>query len=224
MRVICILLIVLGLGLCLVHFICPHTITVQEVRQVPYTEQVPYQETVTREQILHTESYVVIPGQYYVALPPNGTYINAGKNLTLSWWASDNITALILEIGMFKHFEAIPLYPPPELEAIGSGRAGSISAAIKINNVYYSVLANFSPTPLTLVGSEAKITWQETVTKFRNETRYRTEYIPKEVNSNLYLYSGLAIIGIGVAYAIWKGKSQRAWLCLRRKFQIEGSL
>jgi len=33
-------------------------------------------------------------------------------------------------------------------------------------------------------------------------TKYRTEYIPKEVADNLYLYSGLLIIGIGVTILV----------------------
>jgi hypothetical protein len=40
------------------------------------------------------------------------------------------------------------------------------------------------------------------VTGYTNETLYRTELVPTEANSNLYLYLGSCVIGVGVVLII----------------------
>jgi hypothetical protein len=47
-------------------------------------------------------------------------------------------------------------------------------------------------TTIKLYSAQAKLTWRETVTK------YRIDYVPKEVADNLYLYYGLTILGIRI--------------------------
>jgi len=208
--VISVLLVILGSGLCLVNFVFPYMITVQEAVQVPYIEQVPYQETENREQILHTESGI-ISGGYYFTLPPDGVYISSGKTLKLSWSADGDLRAYILTETQFQDFQDDGI--ASNYEAYAYAREGTISAHIRHNDRYYTTISRplFSLS-VKLYQAKAILTWQETVTKIRNETRYRTEYIPKEVNSNLYLYSGLVIIGIGVVIPILerqKGKVKK---------------
>jgi hypothetical protein len=201
--VISVLLIVLGSCLCVMNFIFPYMITVQEAVQTPYTVQVPYQATENREQTLHTESNVIIYGGSYVTLPPEGVYLEPGKTLKLSWSADGNLHAYILTETQFQDFKDDGV--ASNYEAYLYAREGTISAHIQHSDRYYTIV---SRPPLTssvkLYQAQAVLTWQETVTKYRNETQYQTEYVSKEVNSNLYLYSGLVIIGIGVAIPILK--------------------
>ncbi|MEM3356268.1 MAG: hypothetical protein QW166_00400 [Candidatus Bathyarchaeia archaeon] len=206
--VISVLLIILGLGLCLVNFVFPYMITIKEAVQVPYIEQIPYQETENREQTLHTESGI-ISGGYYFTLPPDGVYISSGKTFKLSWSADGDLCAYILTETQFRDFQYDGI--ASNYEAYMYAREGTISAYIRHNDRYYATVSRplFSSS-VKLYQAQATLIWQETVTKTRNETRYRTEYIPKEVNSSLYLYSGLAIIGVGVVTActLWKKKNK----------------
>ena len=195
---ISILLIVIGAGLCSANFVFPYTITIQEAIEVPYTVQVPYQTVENKEKIVHSVSGT-ISGGYFFALPPNGIYLNSGKTLKLSWSADGYLSAYILTETQFKDFKIDGI--ASNYEAKGYAREGIISTRIRHNDRYYAVVSN-SPifaSPIKLYEAKAILIWQETVTKYENETRYRTEYITKEVNSNLYLYSGLVIIGIGAA-------------------------
>ena len=59
------------------------------------------------------------------------------------------------------------------------------------------------PPSVKLYQAQSILTWREThVTGYTNETQYRTELVPKEANSNLYLYFGSCVIGVGVVLMI----------------------
>jgi len=195
------LVIVVGAGLCLLNFVFPYTVTVQEAIQVPYTVPVPYQITENKQEILHSVSGI-IPGGYYFALPPNGIYLSSGKTLKLSWSADGYLYAYILTETQFQDFKFDGI--ASNYKAKGYGREGTISVYIRHDDRYYAVVSNsliLGPS-VKLYGAEAMLVWQETVTKYRDEIRYRTEYVYKEINSNLYLYSGIALIGIGMVLPI----------------------
>jgi hypothetical protein len=52
---------------------------------------------------------------------------------------------------------------------------------------------------------EAKLTWLETVTKYREEVRYKTEYVTRNVNEYLILYAGFLLIAIGSITKVIEG-------------------
>jgi len=187
-------------------------ITAQEVVQVPYTIQVPYQTTENREQTIATSGEEILSGGHHVPLPSNGISIDSGKTFQLSWSADGNLDAYIFTQTQFNYWKQWGI--PSNYEAYSHGKNGLISANIQHSDKYYAVVSN---TPILgpsvkLYQAQAILKWQETVTKYRNETQYQTEYVSKEVNSNLYLYSGLVIFGIGVVIPILerqKGKVKK---------------
>lgn len=176
-------------------------ITIKEAVQVPYIEQVPYQETENRESIIErAENYMI--GEYSYS----GYNLESGKTIVISWQADNNVIVYLMTESQYNNFVSTRLAQSLRRQ---SGMSGSFSYSIGFNGKYYVVIYNPNClfTQVRIVFYQSKLTWQETVTKIRNETHYRTEYIPKEVNSNLYLYSGLAIIGVGVmAYTCGKGR------------------
>ena len=132
---------------------------------MPYTVQVPYQTVENKEKIVHSIVHSVsgtISGGYFLALPPNGIYLNSSKTLKLSWSADGYLS--------------------------GDCRFASLDETAK----------NFGGKRLHINrNSIQRFQNRWNCLKYENETRYRAEYIAKEVNSNLYLYSGLVIIEIG---------------------------
>jgi len=196
-----IILVIIGSGLILMNFIFPHTTTVL----VPHTIQVPHYVNVQREQTLDTKNNIIISGGYYIPLPQDGVYINSGKTLKLSWSADGNLDAYILTETQFEYFKVWGT--TSNYEAHSYGKEGTISANIQHDDKYYAVVSN------TLLGQSVKLyqaqailVWQETITQYQNET----EYVPKEVNDNLYLYSGLVIAIIGIAILIYKKSRHEA--------------
>ena len=200
LSVISVLLIILGLGLCLVNFVFPYMITVQEAVQVPYTVQVPYQETENKESIVErAENYMISEYSY------SGYNLESGKTIVVSWQADNNVIVYLMTESQYNNFVSTRLAQSLRSQ---SGTSGSFSYSIGFNGKYYIVIynPNYFSTQVRIIFYQSKLTWQENVMKIRNETHYRTEYIPKEVNSNLYLYPGLVIIGIGVVIPILESR------------------
>jgi len=149
-------------------------------RKVPYevqiekTRKVPYEETVIREQPVHSEGDIQVPGGYFVSLPPDGVYISLGKTFVLSWSADGTLNAYIFTELQFEDFK--PTGVPRGWEAFGSGKSGTISASIAHSDKYYAVIYNpYLFTNIKLYDGVAKLTWKEKVTKYRTETHYETE-------------------------------------------------
>jgi hypothetical protein len=203
-----ILLIIVGLILCLMNFITPYTAMRQKVVQVPYTIQVPYTTTETREEVLYTLNDVYVSGGYYYALPPEGVYVSPGKTLILSWVADGDLDAYILTQTQFSDFKFDGI--ASNYEAHLYARQGTISAYIRYGDVYYTTLSKLIFTSTVKVyEAQAKLRWEETVTKYRDEIAYRTETVNEEYNTNLYFYFGLAIIGVGVILQIRRPKIEQ---------------
>ncbi|MEM3451351.1 MAG: hypothetical protein QXL52_05505 [Nitrososphaerales archaeon] len=174
------LLIVLGSGLCLANFVFPYMVTVQEAVQVPY------QDVENRETLLErAENYMISEYSY------SGYILESGKTIIVSWQADNNVIVYLMTQSQYNNFVSTRLAQNLKSQY---GASGSFSYPIQFNGVYYVVIYNpyWFFTQVRIVFYESKVTWQETV------TLYRTEYIPKEVKTDLYLYSGLVIIGIGV--------------------------
>jgi len=203
-----ILLIIIVLLLCLMNFITPYTAVKQKVVQVPYTIQVPYTTTETREEVLYTLNDVYISGGHYCALPPTGVYISPGKTLVLSWVADGDLKAYILTQTQFSDFKFDGI--ASNYEAYLYARQGTISAYIRYGDVYYTTLSRLIFTSTVKVyEAQAKLRWEETVTKYRNEIEYRTENVDEEYNTNLYLYLGLSIIGVSVILQLKRPKIEQ---------------
>jgi hypothetical protein len=191
-----VILIICGSGLIMANFVFPRMITVQEVVQVPYTEQVPYQTTENRETLLErAENYMI--GEYSYS----GYNLESSKTIVVSWQADNNVIVYLMTESQYNNFVSTRLAQNLKSQ---SGMSGSFSHSITFNGKYYIVVynPNWFSTQVKIVFYESKVTWQETVTKWANETHYRTEYIQKEVNDNLYLYSGLIVAGFGVAILV----------------------
>ena len=186
----------IGSGLILTHFISPHATAIL----VPRTVQVPHQVSVQKEQTLYTESNKIIPSGYYITFPPDGIFVESGKLIKLSWSADGNSYVYILTETQFEDFKWDGI--ASNWEAFSYGKEGTISANIQRNDKYYAVVSN-SPlfgSPIKLYQAQAVLIWQETTTQYRNET----EYVSKEVNDNLYFYSGILIFIIGLAVLIYR--------------------
>ncbi|MEM3873796.1 MAG: hypothetical protein QXU45_01485 [Candidatus Bathyarchaeia archaeon] len=202
---VCILLILGGFVLCLMNFLNPYVAVRQKAVQIPYTFQVPYEAKETREEILYALNDVYVSGGYYYALPPEGVYISAGKTLILSWVADGDVRAYILTQTQFQDFKFDGV--ATNYEATLYAREGTISAKIRYDDVYYATLSRLILTSTVKVyQAQAKLVWEETVTKYRDEVAYRTEYVNEEYNTNLYLYLGLLLIATGIILRIVKPK------------------
>ena len=209
-----VILVIISSGLILTNFIFPHTTTVL----VPHTVQVPHQVNVQREQTLDTKNNLIISGGYYTTLPSSGVYINSGKTLKLLWSADGSLDVYILTETQFEYFKVWGT--TSNYEAHSYGKEGTISANIKHDDKYYAVVSN---TPLfgssvKLYQAQAILVWQETITQYQNET----EYVPKEVKDNLYLYSGLIIAVIGIAILIYKKSRHEISQTSCKKFSKQG--
>jgi hypothetical protein len=79
-----------------------------------------------------------------------------------------------------------------------SGMSGTFSYPIQYSGKYYVVIynPNWFITRVRIAYYQSKLLWQENVTK------YRVEYISKQVEDNLYLYSGLSVIGVALIILI----------------------
>jgi len=186
------------------NFLTPYVAMRQKVIQVPYTVQVPYEARETREEVLCTLNDAYISGGYYYALPgEGGVYVSPGKTLILSWVADGDVHAYILTQTQFSDFKFDGI--ASNYEAYLCARQGTISTYVRYGDVYYATLSRLIFTSTVKVyEAQVKLRWEETVTKYRNETAYRTEYVNEEYNTNLYLYLGLTIIAIGVILQLRK--------------------
>jgi hypothetical protein len=179
-----VLLIIIGMGFCLMNFVFPYKIVRQEAVQVPY------QAMETRTTLLErAEDYKI--GEYSYS----GYNLEAGKNIIISWQADYTVIVYLMTESQYNVFLSTRYAANLKSE---TGMSGSFSYPITFNGRYYVVIYNPSwiLIRVRIVFYEAKITWQESV------TRYRTEYVSREVNSNLYLYFGLVFIGIGLTIPV----------------------
>jgi hypothetical protein len=195
-----IMLNVLGGILCVADFISPHNITVNELVPVTRTVQVPYQEIENRgERLERAENYWI--GEYAYS----GYNLEAGKTVTISWQADNTVIVYLMTESQFNIFQSIRL--AQNLKS-GSGMSGQFSYPITFTSRYYVVIYNPNCliTKVKIIFYQSEITWQETVTKIKNEVQYNTEYVSKQVNSNIYLYSGLALIGLGTTLCLVFGR------------------
>ncbi len=87
--------------------------------------------------------------------------------------------------------------------------------------MYYATLSRLIFTSAVKVyEAQAKLMWEETVTKYRDEAVYRTEYVNEEYNTNLYLYSRLPLIAIGIIGIILQRVKPRTSLASKQPFSV----
>ncbi|MEM2514566.1 MAG: hypothetical protein QXU81_09695 [Candidatus Bathyarchaeia archaeon] len=178
--VISTMLIIIGASLCVINFIAPYVIVIYEAVQVPY------QVTENRTSLLeHAEDYSI--GEYSYS----GYNLEAGKSIIISWQADYSVIVYLMTESQYNVFLATRYAGNLKSDI---GMSGSFSYPISFNGKYYVVIynPNWILIRVRIVFYEAKLSWQETV------TRYRIENVPREVRTNAYLYSGLIVMAIGI--------------------------
>ena len=176
-RTLSAILIILGAGLCIAHFVSPHKIIVKEPIQVSY------QDTENKETLLErAENYMI--GEYSYS----SYNLESGKTIVISWQADSYVIVYFMTESQYNTFVSTRLAQNLRSQ---SGMSGSFSYPIGFSGRYYVVIynPNWFVTRVRVILYQSKLTWQETVTK------YRTEYVPKEIVDNLYLYLGFCMIG-----------------------------
>jgi hypothetical protein len=183
-QTISILLVIAGFGLCFLDFLFPHKVTVQEAVQVPY------EATENRQMLLErAEDYMI--GEYSYS----GYNLEPGKTIEVSWQADNYVIVYLMTESQYNTFLSIRLAQNLRSQ---SGMSGTFSYPIQYSGKYYVVIynPNWFITRVRIAYYQSKLLWQENVTK------YRVEYISKQVEDNLYLYSGLSVIGVALIILI----------------------
>lgn len=83
----------------------------------------------------------IVTGGAYAYVPLNGTYIQAGRTLILSWSADGNVEGFIFTGNQYNNFKQ-QLGVASAWIAHGSGVNGAISAYIQDSDTYYAVVRN----------------------------------------------------------------------------------
>jgi hypothetical protein len=196
------LLILLGVALVIFNLIFPTTHPVTESVSVPYTESVPYQTTESQAQIIGTLQDKNLGGgsfSYWSSL------IDSGKTVKITWSGDGYLYVYVLTPNQFDSFKL--LGTTTWYTASEYGNSGTLTTTIQNKDTYYIAISNpWLFTTIKVYSAEAKLTWLETVTKYREETRYRTEYVTRNVNEYFILYAGLVLIAIGSVIKITEGR------------------
>jgi hypothetical protein len=180
------ILLLIGSGLCLLNFVLPHKQTVWE------PVEVPYQDLETKENSIGDDHNRNLGGGTFIYW---SVYIESGKSVSISWSADGCLYVFVLTENQFQQFKL--LGTTTWYTAFGYCNSGTLTKTIENSDIYYIAISNpWVLTTIKLYSAQAKLTWRETVTK------YRTDYVPKEVADNLYLYYGLTILGIGVVILV----------------------
>ncbi|MEM3697474.1 MAG: hypothetical protein QXQ94_08270 [Candidatus Bathyarchaeia archaeon] len=165
------------------NFVSPHKIIIQEPVQVPYTDME------SRENAIGSVENRNLGGGQFVYWSLS---IESGKSVSVSWSADGCLYIFVLTENQFQQFKL--LGTTSWYTAFKYCNSGTLTKTIENADTYYIAVSNpWVLTTIKLYSAQAKLTWQEPVTK------YRTEYIPKEATDQLYLYSGLSIIGIALS-------------------------
>jgi len=183
-------MIFIGCGFILADFISPHTYTIL----VAQTIQVPKQETIQRNEKVASVENLVLSGGYFTRLPDNGIYIEPGKTFKVSWSADGNVKVYILTENQYEYFKFWGV--ASNYEACDYGKQGTISIKVKYRDKYYGIIYNsvILGQSVKVYEAEAIITWKETVTKLEN----KTNYVPQEIEDDLYLYLGCIFLPAGI--------------------------
>ncbi|MEM3705703.1 MAG: hypothetical protein QXX59_07250 [Candidatus Bathyarchaeia archaeon] len=170
----------------MMNFVSPHKIIVQEPVQVPYTDME------SRENAIGSVENRNLGGGQFIYWSLN---IESGKSVSVSWSADGCLYIFILTENQFQQFRL--LGTTSWYTAFKYCNSGTLTKTIENTDTYYIAVSNpWVLTTIKLYSAQSKLIWQEPV------TRYRTEYIPKEVTDQLYLYSGLSIIGIALGILV----------------------
>ena len=183
-EIMIIVLIIVGFGLCILDFLFPHRVTVQEAIQVPYMA------TEDRQVLLErAEDYTI--GEYSYS----SYNLESGKTIEISWQADNYVIVYLMTESQYNTFRSIRL--AQNLKSKG-GISGTFSHTLPYSGKYYVVIynPNWFVTRVRIVYYQSKLLWQETVTK------YRIEYVSKQVEDDLYLHSGLSVIGVALIILI----------------------
>jgi hypothetical protein len=190
---ISVLLILIGVLLVILNLIFPTTRPVTEGVSVPYTESVPYQTTENKVEIIGTLQDKNLGGGSFSYW---SSQIDSGKTVKITWSGDGYLYVYVLTPNQFDSFKL--LGTTTWYTASEYGNSGTLTTTIQNRDTYYLAISNpWAFTTIKVYSAEAKLTWLETVTKYRDETRYRTEYITRNVNEYLILYSGLVLVAIG---------------------------
>jgi hypothetical protein len=168
----------------------------REAVQVPYTERIPYQTTENMENVVGTVASKNLDRGTFTYWSLN---IASGKKVVISWNADGSLYIFVLTENQFQQFK---LWGTTTwYTAFDYGNSGTLTKTVENTDVYYLAISNpWIFTTIKVYSAQAKLTWQETVTRYREETRYRTEYIANKVNLSLYL--GFVITGVGLTVLV----------------------
>ncbi|MEM3698212.1 MAG: hypothetical protein QXQ94_12105 [Candidatus Bathyarchaeia archaeon] len=204
--VVVLILLVIGSGLCLLNFVSSHKQTFWEPMEVPY------QDLETRENTIGEDHNRNLGGGTFIYW---SVYIESGKSVSISWSADGCLYVFVLTENQFQQFKL--LGTTTWYTAFGYCNSGTLTKTIENSDTYYIAISNpWVLTTIKLYSAQAKLTWQETVTK------YRTDYVLKEVADNSYLYYGLTILGIGIITLVAESTINKYKLSnIKKKTEVE---
>lgn len=200
---ISILLILLGVLLVILNLIFPTSRPVTDSVSVPYTESVPYQTTENKVQIIGTLQDKNLGGGIFTYW---SLQIDSGKTVKITWSGDGYLYVYVLTPNQFDSFKL--LGTTTWYTASEYGNSGTLTTTIQNRDTYYLAISNpWVFTTIKVYSAEAKLTWLETVTRYREETRYRTQYVTRNVNEYFILYVGLVLVAIGSITRIIESRS-----------------
>jgi hypothetical protein len=201
LHALALILLVTGSGVCLLNLVSPHKYTVWEATQVPY------QDIENKESAIGSVENRNLGGGTFTYW---SLYIESGISVSVSWSADGCLYIFVLTENQFQQFKL--LGTTSWYTAFKYCNSGTLTKTIENSDTYYIAISNpWVFTTIKLYSAQAKLTWQESVTK------YRTEYVPKEVADNLYLFYGLTIIGIGMIIPVAETIAKKHKLSLKKK-------
>lgn len=144
--------------------------------QEPYVVQVPYTSMANRElELGSTSDYTLQANSYYYW----GTTIPLGRDVEFSISASDTVNLYVFTETQFNSYKA-GQSTPNEKSLIGLS-SGKLGYHIASTGTYYFVIYNphtgflgIGAKSVGIYSALVKAYWQEEVTLYRDETRYKT--------------------------------------------------
>jgi len=145
--------------------------------QQAYTVQVPYTTVEDRQGTIGSTSDYTLEGGYYTWW---NDYIPLGRDIEFSVSASDTVNLYVFTSTQFTNLQEMGSWTPNEKQLLDVSN-GKLGYHVSSSGTYYFVIRNphsgifgIGKKNVGIYSALIKAYWQEEVTKYRSETRYRT--------------------------------------------------